>query len=91
MASFPCSAGDEQPAAYLLTDLADDTTINLCQPHMAAWAQAFLEAWAAANVPDDAQPEMMPEPEVATQDAAGDAQPATPKRTRKPRPTGNQS
>lgn len=91
MANFPCSAGDGESAAYLLTDLVDDVTINLCQPHMAAWSSAFLEAWAEANVPDPT-PEIMPEPQVIVESAADDsAGPSTVKRRRPPRPTGNQS
>lgn len=91
MASFECSAGDGQPAAYLLTNLVDDTTINLCPPHMAAWSAAYLDAWAGPA--DDGEKLTPPLPQDIGDDAELEEAPSPPPASRKrpPRPTGSTS
>lgn len=82
MASWICGSGDDQPAAFLITNLDDDTTVPMCQAHLADFCVMFIQAWGQVNAPDDAQPELTPETTEPTAEPA-DPSPETP--TRRPR------
>ena len=90
MPSHPCSADDGETAAFLVTDLAEDTTMGLCLPHMVGYASSLVQAYMEAN--SAPEPDSRGEPETVSDapESAPVADEPPAGRKRRQRPTGTQ-
>jgi hypothetical protein len=86
--SHPCSADDGEMAAFLVTDLVEDTTMGLCLPHMVGYASSLVQAYMEANAaPEpDSRGELEAAPDAPESAPVADEPPAS--RKRRQRPTG---